>query len=84
MVNAFFWIDESLEPIVHAKVLGGTENAVLPLKVYLIGDSICYDYGTEVTQRVGWGTKFDDSFVSGVTVDNCAVRGESSLTYLYA
>lgn len=84
MVKAFLWIDETLEPIVHAKVLGGTENAVLPLKVYLIGDSICYDYGTEVTQRVGWGTKFDDSFVSGVTVDNCAVRGESSLTYLYA
>lgn len=80
-IKAFIWTDNSY-PLGSANEIGGNESTELPFKLYLVGDSICCDYGNEDTERVGWGSVINDKFVDGVTVENCAVRGQSTNTYL--
>lgn len=51
------------------------------ITVFMVGDSLTADYTDYYYPRTGWGSCVDD-YINGITVDNIAVSGMSTKTFM--
>ena len=58
------------------------ETEILRHSVFLIGDSICANYKNTDYPQGGWGTYMQEHFTNAVKIENRAVGGKSTSTYL--
>ncbi len=69
----------SIKPVCEAKVFTEFETK-LP-RLFLMGDSVCAEYGATNYWQQGWGHCIPAHFHSNITVLNNAVGGRSTKTY---
>ncbi|URZ00411.1 rhamnogalacturonan acetylesterase [Clostridium felsineum] len=65
---------------VSAKNVSNTNKK--PITVYIAGDSTVSNYTSDVAPRAGWGQVVGQYFSKYVTVDNCAISGRSSKSFI--
>lgn len=79
--KVFIWNDtETLIPVAPSKMVVDKEKAVT---VHLAGDSLCTNYSYGSYPQYGWGQVIGNYFAEGVSVNNQAIGGWSTFTFLY-
>jgi len=77
--KVFAWSDtETMIPVAPSKALVNKK-----VTVHLAGDSLCQTYNDDMYPRRGWGQYFEDYVAEGVEVNNAAISGRSTFSFLY-
>lgn len=80
-VKAFIWNSaETMIPVAPSKMIINEDNAIT---VHLAGDSLCTIYGYNSYPQYGWGQCIGNYFADGVKVNNQAISGWSTFSFLY-
>lgn len=78
--KVFVWDSlNGMKPVLSAKTI--TETKYKKINVFLMGDSVCVEYGASSFPQQGWGYYFSDEFNGKVQIINKAVGGTSTKTF---
>ena len=79
-VKVFLWDSlTNVKPLEKAITVTDFETRFPVL--YLLGDSVCAEYGAKNYWQQGWGMHIAPHFDSSIEVINCAIGGKSSKTF---
>jgi lysophospholipase L1-like esterase len=73
---------DSIKPLPTNAPNGELTYLKLPLTVYLVSDSLCEPNPESAYPRKGWGQYIDNYFADGVNIENRAVGGRSTKTFI--